>query len=194
MKDWSGFIEKMDPRFPEDQCRIMCSSGYIHQGKVVVGLLKYCIDHRKFNGILFSIERPYTYVENFVKKQAISDEGLKFLGAVQKVSSERLPEGDKAEILDGPFCQTLLKDAMDRLVSEIDSGEIDFIIIDNFRALANYVEMECLYEFIIPLVKKVEGKTKPKIFMLVDHDAMKHLPQECGALCQCHIDITDDWF
>jgi hypothetical protein len=194
MKDWAVFIKNMDAHFPEAKCRIMCTSEYMHQGKVVVGLLKYCLDHRKSKGVLFSIEKPYTYVQNIVKKQGISDEGLRFLGAVQKISSESIPDGKKAEILDGPFCHTLVNDAMASLVRDIDSGETDFIIIDNFRAMTNYVNLDCLYKFLLPLVKKVEGKTKPKIFMLVDHGKLPELPQECGALCQCRIDITNDWF
>ena len=194
MQDWSTFIKNMDAQVPADKCRIMCTSDYKNLGKVVIGLLKYCLDHKKFSGVLFSIEKPYTYVKSTVKKHGIPDEGLRFLGAVKKISSESLVDDDKAEILDSPFCQTLVNDAMTKLVKYIDSGKTDFIIIDNFRAMTNYVQLECLYNFILPLVKKVEGRTKPKIFMLVDHEKIKDLPQECGALCQCHIDITNEWF
>jgi hypothetical protein len=194
MLDWSNFIKQMDAHYPDDKCRIMCTSDYKQLGKVVIGLLKYCLDHRKFNGILFSIEKPYTYVKSAIKKHGISDEGLRFLGAVQNISSESTPVDEKAELLEGPFCQTLKGDAMDRLIKAIDTGKTDFIIIDNFRALTNYVNKDCLYDFIIPLVRKVENKTKPKIFMLVDDGKLTELPKECGALCQCHIEITNDWF
>jgi len=194
MKNWSNFIKNMDAQFPEDKCRIMCTSDYKVLGQVVIGLLKYCLDHRKFSGVLFSVEKPYSYVKSTVKRYGIPDDGLRFIGAVKKISSEAVEEDDKVELLDNPFCKTLKSDAMDRLVKHIDSEKTDFIIIDNFRAMTNYVQMDCLHGFLLPLVKRVEGKTKPKIFMLVDHGKLSELPQECGALCQCRIDMTNDWF
>jgi hypothetical protein len=170
--------------------RVLITARYIFLNQVLIGLLKFLLEKRKAKGIYIAVDRPYHYTSKLLEKHKIPTDGLFFIDAVSIISSEKIERAPNAELIDAPFCVNLTNDVNEKLERmDTEHGDMSFVFLDNITVMLNYIDQDCLENFLGTIVIKFpSGKTIT--ITVVDKEAHPKTYEVARAKSDAEISIT----
>lgn len=151
--------------------RVLITSKYIFLNKITIGLLKVLLNIKESKGIYIAIDRPYHYTSRLLEHHGVDQKNLFYLDAISMASSEKVLDRPNVEIIESPFCSTILTEAKDKLVKMSIKDGIDFIFLDNITVMLNYMDNECVFTFLGHFLLKLSKEGKTITIVVVDKES-----------------------
>jgi hypothetical protein len=124
--------------------------------RALVDILRHLLNEREETGVVFSVDRPSTYLSQLLEHQGIVQDRLMFLDAVTRISGEDVPPTDKLELITSPFCVNLLTEFVSCHSSKVAASRRGFVVVDNLGALKPYLTNPCV-ERLVQTLKNLGG-------------------------------------
>jgi len=174
--------------------KVLLTANYVHLNKVCVCLLKYLLGVKHAKGIYIAVDRPYTYTSRLLTKQGVPQENLFYLDAISNLSSEPIQKAKNAELINGPFCSTVLEEALAKLTNNGGRmNDVDFVFLDNLTVMLNYMDDKCLFGFLGQFVIKLSKEGRTLTFTMVDKAAHPKVYAMAKQNCDVEIEIQGEW-
>jgi hypothetical protein len=122
----------------------------------LVKILRYLLIEKAENGVVFSIDRPSTFLRSLLEHQGVPQQKLMYLDAVSNISGELSPHWDKRDLFTSPFCTNLFPELVCCKSTAVAGVRNGFVAVDNLGALQPYMTDPCV-EKLVRALKNLGG-------------------------------------
>ena len=191
--NWNKLVAYLEESLRTNEGKkVLLTSRYIYLNNLLVGLLKLLLDKKKGRGIYIAVDRPYHYTSRILEKKGVPLDKLFFLDVISAISSERLRKAKNVVMVDGPFCNTMLVEALDKL-EEMEGADqrVDFVFLDNVTVMLNYLDIKCMNEIIQQFVIRLSKEGELITLVVVDKDAHPNTYKRVREKSDVEIEVNE---
>lgn len=155
-----------------------------------IEILKALVNEKKLPGIYITVNKPYTDIINFLRKNGINSSRIFFIDLVTKLTKEQPSRIDNCLFMESPESLTDLSIALGEAVRSIKGNK--FVFLDTLSTLLIYNKAETVTKFMHFLTSKLRGWDVQGIIISLTKETKPELQAELAQFCDKVIDLDEE--